>query len=41
MVFLEHLAKPVVTQPQVADGFAMFGEFAHERMMYVHGSVSG
>ena len=41
MVFLEHLAEPVVTQPQVADGFAMFGEFAHERVMDVHWNSSG
>jgi hypothetical protein len=41
MVFLEHLAKPIVTQPQMADGFAMFGEFAYERVMYVHWRSSG
>jgi hypothetical protein len=36
VVFLKHLAEFVVAQAQVPDGFAMFGEFTQEGMMYVH-----
>jgi hypothetical protein len=36
VIFLEHLPKLVVTQAQMADGFAVLGELADEWMMYVH-----
>ena len=41
VIFLEHRAKLGVRQFERADGFAMFGEFRHERMMDVHWKSSG
>jgi hypothetical protein len=36
VIFLKHLAEVIVSEPQPADGFAIFGKFTQERMMYVH-----
>jgi len=41
VIFLEHRAELGVRQLERTDGFAMFGEFRHEGMMYVHWKSSG
>jgi hypothetical protein len=41
VVFLEHLAKLSVGQLERTDGFAMGGEFNHERMVQIHWNSSG